>query len=388
MKNMIKKKLLYIVPSLKFFSEGYRGRVMHALGICEGYADNGWEVTIIGGNSLKKFRKDIPSSVVVYEISEPTNLLKYPVWWLKILRAYIKLARENNFSCLMIRYVVSSVFLIAVISILSPKKQKKILEVNSFGYHMLSKLPKRLNLFVAAIEYRLTSAFDLIYVVSQTMLSDSRALKCKTEMICVENGATKKKINFVPDNSSLSLKTRLVYLGTLMPYWNFDFLASAINNLTENLDVEIIFLGDGPELENLRNNLKQKNVIFHGRFSRNDLGYLLNPSKDILLLPPKTSVDMLLTGGLSTKLFDYLSMKMPILAPSDGEINSVLANSHNAILYKSTSVNDFYECVKKLHDDDHLRKTIALNAYFDFEEKYSWQARMNQIINKVYVTNE
>jgi glycosyltransferase involved in cell wall biosynthesis len=377
MKN---QSLIYIVPSLNFFSEGYRGRVMHALGICEGYADNGWDVTIVGGDSLKIFREDLPSSVNLYEIPEPKNFFRYPTWWYRIFKTYKLLSSENKFSHIMIRYVVSSFFIIGAIAFTSSKKQVKILEVNSFAFHMLSNLPKRLNSCIAYIEVKLANLFDLIYVVSVTMRDDPRIEKCKTKIVSIENGATKKKINFINNNTE-NKRLRLVYLGTLMPYWDFDFLIKAINCLN-NINLDIIFFGDGPELAKLQNKIKYNNISFYGRFARNDLGYLLNPNTDMLLLPPKTEEDMNLTGGLSTKLFDYLSMKLPILAPSDGEINSVLTDKYNAILYKRCDINNFSMCVEKLKNDKMLRESIALNAYADFKNKYSWEARMSYIIEE------
>ena len=74
---MKKNKLLYIIPRMSFFSQGYRGRVMRALGTCEGFAHNGWDVTVVGGNQLKNFRDDLPSSVKIIEINEPGGFLKF-----------------------------------------------------------------------------------------------------------------------------------------------------------------------------------------------------------------------------------------------------------------------------------------------------------------------
>lgn len=352
---------------------------MHALGICEGYADNGWNVTIVGGDYLRTFKEDLPSSVNLYEIPEPKNFFRYPIWWYKIFKTYKRLSGKNKFSHVMIRYVVSSFFIIGAIAFTSSKKQVKILEVNSFAFHMLSNLPKSLNFFIAYIEVKLANLFDLIYVVSVTMRDDPRIKKCKTKVVSIENGATKKSIDFI--NNAENKRLRLVYLGTLMPYWDFDFLIKALNYLN-NMDLDIIFFGDGPELSKLQSKIKHNNISFYGRFARNDLGYLLNPNTDILLLPPKTEEDMILSGGLSTKLFDYLSMKLPILAPSDGEINSVLTDKYNAILYRRCDINNFSICVEKLKKDRKLREDIALNAYTDFKNKYSWKARMSYIIEE------
>lgn len=385
---MNKKNLLYIVPSLSFFSKGYRGRVMHALGICEGYIENGWSVTIIGGDLLSKFNLDMPSSVNIVEVKEPDGILKYPIWWFKIYKVFFNEVRRSVFHCIMIRYVASSAMLIYLISLFAPKQSKKVLEVNSFAYHMLSKLPIWLNQLVAGIEITIVNFFDILYVVSQTMAADHRNKRCKAIIVTVENGATSKRINFNDHSINKHITPRLIYLGTLMPYWDFEYLVAAINKLHYNIKVEFVVLGDGPKLHYLKKHLSNKDLVtFYGSFSRNDLGNIIRPTYDILLLPPKTKDDMLLTGGLSTKLFDYLSMRIPILAPSDGEINSVLVDRFNSVLYKSDDISDFQSSARVLLKNKNLREQIAINGFADYVKNYSWGARMSKIIKKTELFN-
>ena len=170
-----------------------------------------------------------------------------------------------------------------------------------------------------------------------------------------------------------------------MPYWNFSYLIDAINYLHEKIDIHVLFLGGGPESDLLQKNLKKKELVtFFGQFSRNDLGNYISKDTDILIYPPKTKEDMVLTGGISTKLFDYLSMQMPILAPSDGEIKTVLIDRGNALLYKSDEVASFSKCVQTLLQEKCLRQDISKAAFQDFSLKYSWRARMKSIIDGCY----
>ena len=143
----------------------------------------------------------------------------------------------------------------------------------------------------------------------------------------------------------------------------------------------MLFLGNGPEHGYLSTTIIRTDLVeFYGRFSRNDLGSILAKDSDILILPPKTQEDMILTGGLSTKIFDYLSMEMPILAPSDQEINTVLTDRYSAVLYRSNNANSFVECVQLLVNDLELKKKVSKSAYQIFKKKYSWYARMRDLI--------
>ena len=356
---------------------------MHALGICEGYVGNGWNVTIIGGDCLSDYALDMPSLVNVVQVKEPVGVFKYPVWWYRIFKACKGELGQGKFNSVMIRYVVSSFFLIRLISITSPKSLKKILEVNSFLYHMIASYPLWLNHFVAFFEIKLANSFDVLYVVSKAMAKDSRNVRCTADVVCVENGATKKAIAFKREVSHEDKSPRLIYLGTLMPYWDFEYFVQAINNLHKYINLEVVIFGDGPMLPYLKAKLANSaNITFLGRFSRNDLGDILFPSSDILLLPPKTEADMVLTGGLSTKLFDYLSMGIPILAPSDGEINSILADKVNSVLYRRDDIDSLRCSAIELLESRGLRDQVAQAAYSDFIEKYSWDARMKVIIER------
>lgn len=376
--------MLYLVPSLKFFSEGYRGRVMHALGICEGFANQGWDVTIVGGKDISLFSDELPQSVNFVELKEPEGLFKYISWWFIFLTEFIKLNKQNNYECIITRYVVSSFFPIALFSILSNNQVNKVIEVNSFAYHMTAKFPKFINKLIARIEMLLMNLYDLVYVVSDSMVSDERNKGCSRRIVCIPNGATSKPISFQNFNEENNA-SRLVYLGTLMPYWNFDYLVEALNKSINELNHNVLFLGDGPMMAFLKGNIASRsNVEFYGRFNRNELGDILDKSRDILLLPPKTKEDMILSGGLSTKLFDYLAMEMPILAPSDGEINNVLSDDVNSKLYNSESVDSFVSSVNDIVSNDQLKEIISKQARNDFENKYSWDARMKVLIEEIY----
>lgn len=373
----------YIVYGNRFFAEGYRGRVMHALGICEGFSENGWDVTLIGGEGLSTFANDLPKSVKCIEIKESKGIFKDFFLRLRFYRALRNCIRKNPPVLFVARYRVSSYIFLWVISLLLPKKTKKVLEVNSFAYHMLGKVPAILNELVAKLEMQLVNRFDLLYVVSESMSRDKRNKSCQVPIVTIPNGASSKDIGIINNQRAMSSAPhRLIYLGTLMPYWDFEYLAKAINFLHKHSSIKVVFLGDGPMRNYLEKAFRKPELVdLAGRFNRNDLGSLVDPSSDILILPPKTKEDMILTGGLSTKLFDYLSMKMPILAPSGGEIGAVLKDGNNSVLYSTDDCQDFAHCVNRLVGSPDAMRYISDRSYDDFVKNYSWKARMAQLID-------
>jgi glycosyltransferase involved in cell wall biosynthesis len=356
---------------------------MHALGVCEGFCENGWDVTIIGGESLNQFAKDMPDSVKCVELTEPKGSFRYIKWWIRLYKV-IKINAANDCSTLLIlRYAVLANPFLGAIATLLPKKIKKVLEVNSFAYHMIGKSYKPISSFVSFLESIVINRFDALYLVSNAMLTDKRTKRFSVPKFVIPNGATTKEIWTEQELYKKRInEIRLVYLGTLMPYWDFDFLAKVINQLHKRFDIKVAFYGDGPMIPELFSLLKRKDLVeFGGRFDRNDVGKLLKREKDVLLLPPKTKEDMILTGGLSTKMFDYLAMELPILAPSDGEIPSVLKHKNNCLLYNTKDPGDFAVQVNRLLKSKVLCMELAYQAHQDFLQSYSWKARMLSLID-------
>lgn len=381
---MKKETYLYIVPRQNFFSEGYRGRVMHALGIAEGLYENGKEVHLVGGRDLRKFTNDIPEGVKLIEIEENgSKFFGYFSWYFKLLKKIRSLKKDTAYNCVVIRYAMSSYPAILLICSMF-KGIKKVIEVNLFGYQYYFKRGTFLNQAFAYFENCLCNCFDVLYVVSDAMKEDSRTNAFNGLVVSIPNGASSKKINYKSSPESGG-NTRLVYLGSLMDYWDYDPLIQAVNNSGENYEFHVY--GTGPKESYLKESLKcRENVFFNGRFSRNELGDILNRETDILLLPPKTLSDMENSGGLSTKAFDYMTMELPILVPSDGELLNIYRDRFNSLVYDRNNWEEVNQSVDILSKDRELRERLSENAHKQFLENYSWRSRMKVLIDSVSIS--
>jgi glycosyltransferase involved in cell wall biosynthesis len=382
-------KYLYVIPRMKFFSEGYRGRVMHALGVAEGISKINDEnkVYLLGGSDLSKYFNDVPSNTELIEITESPGLLGYLNWQIKMYKEAKKRMISGDINHLIIRYNISSYLFIFLLSNICNQITKTI-EVNYFAFQEYFNNHRNiLNKIITFFEIKLVNNFSVLYVVSDKAANDSRLTKLKSKVVSIPNGVTSKPIIFNAKKKKENNKTRLLYLGTLMYYWDWEPIIKAFNN--SNDLYELHFYGDGPKFEYLKNSFKQNQVVkFHGQFSRNNLGSILDENYDVLFLPPKTLKDMKNTGGLSTKAFDYLSMKLPIIAPSDGELLNVYAHRHNCLFYNRNKPDEINKAVQQISHDADLRKNLSKNAYLDFSNNYSWESRMKTLINSINSINK
>lgn len=373
----MKKIILYIVPRRYFFSEGYRGRVMHALGIAEGISYNNFKIIVVGGKGLNSFKSDLPKDVELLEIKEQSGLLNKFIWYKNIIKTIR--SKEGSFNKIIIRYNISG-YLFAYFITKKYPRFKKILEVNYFAHQAYFNSYKILNRVLLKVERFLVNRFDILYLVSEKSAKDPRIQNLDCETIVIPNGVTSKPIDRQSKSKVIKNQPyRLIYLGSLMYYWEWSVIINAFKS--SQAKFELHFYGDGPKSEYLKSKFHNtQGVFFHGRFDRNDLGTILNPKTDILFLPPKTVMDMKNTGGLSTKAFDYLSLKLPIIIPEDGELLTVYKNKYNCLTYSRNDPKQINDAMEALIENLDLRTELAENAYNDYLQDHSWKSRMEKIL--------
>jgi glycosyltransferase involved in cell wall biosynthesis len=62
------------------------------------------------------------------------------------------------------------------------------------------------------------------------------------------------------------------------------------------------------------------------------------------------------------KLFEYLAVGLPIIAPDLPNIREVLTNAHNALLFDEGDAGDFVRCLSQMCNDSALRSRLSASA--------------------------
>ena len=354
------KEYLYFLPKKDFFKKGYRGSVIHALGIVQGFKDSNipFEVLHFGGfeefsnNQNEMFESRINSFFYCL------NLLK------------------DNSNRLLIRYSFSNIFYIWMLLILSRNRENICLEVNtSASMHRSSKLKFRL---VSILEKGLFNRTGLIYVVS------SRA----KEFLLNLNPKWKLKIVVIPNalikSSSVNLEEgvtkRLVYFGSTHGYYDFEKLVNWLGkfNSTSKSKIELHVYGndDNGVIEGIIS-IGNTDVKYWGRYNNADIYKILN-DRDILILPYKSGT--IADFGSPTKLFEYMSMKLPILATNVGQINDLIKDNFNGLIY--FDYDSFEAKLRSLISNDNLCISLGENASNDVCENHTWKKRITELTSR------
>ena len=136
--------------------------------------------------------------------------------------------------------------------------------------------------------------------------------------------------------------------------------------------------------EILLNKNLPNNIFFfpHVNFKKTS-DFLL--SNDILIAPYQKKlggIDDIDTSRYMSplKIFEYMSSNKPIISSNHKVLKEVLKNRHNSLL---CDPNKFYDWLKALDnlESKNFREYLAFNAYKDFKNYYTWDKRVQKIMN-------
>lgn len=120
------------------------------------------------------------------------------------------------------------------------------------------------------------------------------------------------------------------------------------------------------------------NVEVIGHVKQNELAVYLYAA-DILLLPTSKQWQLAETTS-PMKLFEYMTVKRPIVASALPNIMTVLRDRENALLAKPDEASSFKQAITELLENPSLAETIAEQAFQEVD-KYTWDSRTDSILD-------
>ena len=167
-----------------------------------------------------------------------------------------------------------------------------------------------------------------------------------------------------------------------------DFLVSS-NDLRDLADVKFLIIGgtqseiDSFESFIFEKSLDREKIIFIPRVPRNELRYYFKRSSVLTMPYPKN--DFFAFHMSPLKLFEYMSVGVPIVCSKLPSISDVLENNVNAILFEPSIKSDLSKALRSA-----LRKEsalIATKALSDVGE-YQWKKRTEKISDFIKISSK
>jgi glycosyltransferase involved in cell wall biosynthesis len=209
-----------------------------------------------------------------------------------------------------------------------------------------------------------------------------------------QNGAHLEKIVVMSNGVNLedyplptidkSVMTPIV-LGFIGWFRDWHGLEQVIETYTQHKwhkkNVEMLFVGDGPEKKNLenvilKNNLK-KYVRITGAVDRKQLKNYLQRI-DIAIQPAATEY------ASPMKLIEYMAAQKAIIAPDQANIRELLQDHFNAVLFRPGDWNDFSSKIEKLISDPSLINLLGRRARKTVEEiPLTWDHNARRVLRLI-----
>lgn len=370
----------YFLPKSRYFTEGWRGRVTHALGVAAGLAREGRRVNLVSGPGTGRYSNSLPESIRKVEVPRPPGLLFSELRWRRNAASVVEgMLPESN--VLLIRYAISRpLSLVRLAGVARTQGVFTVLEINSLAFHHLGRLPQSVQWLVLRWEATVASRFDAIYVVSRRVGAALRKAGSRTPILTVPNAAARTSPAAEPRSEEGVGRCRFVYAGVFQPYYDFEVLLEAYRRVREADDtVSLHFHGGGGREEALlAAAADHRDVVFHGRFDRNELPSMIRLKSDVLVLPVRETIWAEI--GSPTKLFEYMSLGVPVVAARVGEAARVLEHGVTAYLYPPGDAGSLASLLTQIASDPLGRRAIGRRARERFLAVHTWEHRMRKLM--------
>jgi|APSaa5957512535_1039671.scaffolds.fasta_scaffold12228_2 glycosyltransferase involved in cell wall biosynthesis len=237
---------------------------------------------------------------------------------------------------------------------------------------------------IALTIYILSKFTDRIVLAKISLLKDFSFMK-KEAVWVVQNYSTKSPCLFLDRNSLPNNKTvRIIHLGLFNKYRGWPQLLKAIS-LSKCVNLELLVLGeidDGSKNEffNTIKKLGLDKKVFYKEWL---------PYKDAMELVSKSDIGIICfqpglynhIHALPHKMFDYMSMGIPLIAPDFSiEISKIVKDSNCGFLVDPSNPKSIAQSIDKYCDNKDLRVTMGRNGYQSVLNKYNWENEANKLI--------
>lgn len=191
----------------------------------------------------------------------------------------------------------------------------------------------------------------------------------KNKIYIIPNGIDQKEINKIKKEKK---EYDLVYAGRLHDFKNVDKI---IKTVKVNPKLNVVIIGTGPELENLKKMSKGLNIKFTDFLkSQIDVYKYISKSKIFMMLSERE--------GFSIVTLEALALGVPVICynTKNNPAKYLIQNYKNGILIKSMKINIIYKAINTIESK---YKTYSYNARTSVKEYY-----LENIIKKLVNTYE
>ncbi len=184
----------------------------------------------------------------------------------------------------------------------------------------------------------------------------------------------------ISEVGGVSLQGRRVigFVGTFAPWHGLDLLLDAFTRVAGRIvQATLLLIGDGPERTRIAQLAAERGladrVVFAGSVSHADLaGYVAR--FDVAVLPDTNDY------GSPMKIFEYLAMARPVVAPDYGPVLDVLQHDDNALVFRRRDEQSLAAALVELCSDAGRAQRIGAAGRATIVKQRTWQHNVDRIL--------
>jgi glycosyltransferase involved in cell wall biosynthesis len=244
--------------------------------------------------------------------------------------------------------------------------------------------------FSAWMERVICKAATKVIVVSgplRRILEENGVPASKIEIL--PNGVNLAHFGDVPPQSELRHKLRLDgrtvigFAGWFRPWHGIGLLIDAFAHARLfDKGASLMLIGDGPETENLRRQVKQHGiedyVVFTGPLRHQDVPLYLN-LVDIAVQPAANEY------CCPMKILEYMGQSKAIVAPRQENIEELLSDGRQARLFTSRDRESLAEALAELVENPAQRRSLGLAARRAIDDRgLTWTSNAETVVKLAF----
>ncbi len=226
---------------------------------------------------------------------------------------------------------------------------------------------------------------------SKTLQESSKVLvmnKNTEELVEKYYNIKKDKISIVPNGvelkqfqSTTKRKKQIIFSGVMYGHRGLDLLMEAAPMIIKkHSDVQIIFVGSGPELENIKKMATdtdiESNIKFLGWVKHEEIPQILRES--MIGIGPLRNTDVT-KNALPIKVLEYMAASLPLISKKETLPENILVDGENGFFISDST--ELVEKIVKLLENQEMIEKFGENSR-KIVEKFDWKNIAQMIIDE------
>lgn len=375
----------------------FTGYALPHLGGVERYTDKiaeemskmGYEITIVTTNE---------NNYADYEKKDNYEIFRLPIYKLfkkrypilkknKKYRAIIKEIENKKFDA----YICQTRFHLTTFAGVKIAKKNNIIPiVIEHGSNHFTVNNKILDFFGEKYEHFLTNKLKrynpIFYGVSERCNNWLKHFKIESSGVLYNSISEKdynefKKKTYIKDKSSN--KIYIAFIGRIIKEKGVEMLLESFSNLNKKYsNIELFIAGDGPKLEEYKNNYVNSKIHFEGKITYEEVMALCNDT-DIFVHPS------MFPEGLPTSILEAGLMKCAVIATDRGGTKEVINVDRFGIIIEE-NIDSLTKSLEELINDKSKIEYLKNNLHERILENFTWKITAQKLIKeieKIYENN-